>query len=119
MTERGRQSAGRCGGAARRRGQGGPGVNSAPQNSISAVPFLSFKVSVQTYELVTAAASEDTMRAVRGHVHMTSVKFSHFLTPSPLVCIFTQSPLLSFLTASPFGVPPSPLPVQTSYVHAP
>ena len=30
-----------------------------------------------------------------------------FSTPSPLVCIFTQPPLLSFLNASAFGVPPS------------
>ena len=41
---------------------------------------------------------------------MTSAKFSDFLTPSPLLCIFTQPPLLSFLTASAFGVPPSPPP---------
>ena len=35
-------------GAVRRRGQGGAGVNSAPQNSISAVRSLSsFKVSVR------------------------------------------------------------------------
>ena len=40
-----------------------------------------------------------------------------FYPPSP-VCIFVQPSLLSFLTASAFGVPPSPLPVQTSYVHA-
>ena len=31
-----------------------------------------------------------------------------FFDPLPLVCIFTQPPLLSFLTASAFGVPPSP-----------
>ena len=39
---------------------------------------------------------------------MTSAKFSDFWTPSPLVCIFTQPPLLSLLTASAFGVPPPP-----------
>ena len=50
---------------------------------------------------------------------MMSAKFSDFLTPSPHVCFFTQPPLLSFLTASAFEVPPSPLPMQTSYVHDP
>ena len=55
----------------------------------------------------------------KGPCTYTVCKIFVFFTPSPLVCIFTQPPLLSFLTASAFGVPPSPLPVQTSYVHAP
>ena len=42
----------------------------------------------------------------RRHVHMTSWKLK--LTPSPLVCIFTQLSLLSFLSASDFGIPPAP-----------
>ena len=63
------------------------------------------------------------VRYLRGHVHMTSAKFSGFLTPSP-PCLhfgpihstkFTQPPLLHLL----LGYPPSPLPLQTSYVHAP
>ena len=39
------------------------------------------------------------------------------LPPHPLVCIFTQPPLISFLTASAFEVHPPPPPVQTSYVQ--
>ena len=54
---------------------------------------------------------------------MTSAKFWVFLTPSP-PCLhfgpihstkFTQPPLLHLL----LGYPPPPLPLQTSYVHAP
>ena len=46
----------------------------------------------------------------RGHTHMTSAEFSDFLTPSPLVCKFTQLSLLRLLTKSAFErTPPSPL----------
>ena len=60
---------------------------------------------------------------LRRHVQMTSAKFSGFLTTPPL-CLhfgpihstkFTQSPLIHLL----LGYPPPPLPLQTSYVHAP
>ena len=34
-------------------------------------------------------------------------KLSDFFDPPPLICIFTQPPLQSFLIASAFGVPPS------------
>ena len=63
--------------------------------------------------------SEKEEAGVRSHLHTMSTKLFDFLTPSPSFCIFKQPPLLSFLIASSFGVPPTPLPVQTSYVHAP
>ena len=47
--------AARRGAVLRRRGQGGAGVNSAPQNSISAVRSLSsFKVSVRPSRLMSS-----------------------------------------------------------------
>ena len=44
---------------------------------------------------------------------MTSAKFSDFLTPSPLVRIFTQPPLLNSLTS--FAFPGPPLSVDLIY----
>ena len=53
---------------------------------------------------------------------MTSAAFSGFLTPSPLVCTLDQ-----FIVLNSRNLPyyicfwgaPLPLPLQTSYVHAP
>ena len=52
-------------------------------------------------------------------VHMMSTKFSDFLPPPILICIFTQSPFLNFLSPYCICFWGTPLPVQTSYMYMP
>ena len=59
----------------------------------------------------------------RGHVHMTSAKFSGFLTPPPPLSEFCSDLQYRIhatsLTTSSFGSTPPPPSVWTSYVHRP
>ena len=68
-------------------------------------------------QLHRSLVSAEGEEGFRGHVHVTSAKFSGFLTPSlPLVSTkSTQPPLLSSEIGQP---PPSPL-AQASYVPRP
>ena len=52
---------------------------------------------------------------VRGNAHMTSAKFSDFLSTLP----WHLQKSADLLLWSAFGGPSSPLPVRTSYVHSP
>ena len=65
---------------------------------------LPSKVMVDLLQVPLWARSCTHHVNLRGHVHTTSAKFSDALT---LVCIFTQPPLLSLLTASAFGDTPT------------
>ena len=47
-------------------------------------------VSIITFSDNNILLYSEAILSVRGHVHMTSAKFSGFLTPSPLVCILDQ-----------------------------
>ena len=51
---------------------------------------------------------------LRGLPFRTSAKISDFLTPSPLVCKFTQPPLLRLIMMSAFEGIPFPPSVRTS-----
>ena len=90
------------------------------QSALGAL-FVVINWKITPHNLKTKLVNERMDHTVRGHVYMMSENISDFLTPpAPLICIFTQPPLICFHTASAFGVSPSPLLVRTSYVvHAP
>ena len=70
---------------------------------------LPFLIVVGSKDFCRCSKSQKTIEIILwGDTHMTSAKFSDFLTPSPLVRKSMQPPLLSFITLSAFEGTPLP-----------